>query len=361
MFKFCGNNKKSIAIGRHDRNSRHNQGGIGMLRKFVYMIAGAGLMLSLAGCGSSAVDGADTKTAVRIAYFPNITHTQALVMKNQKTLEEKWKDTCHVSWMSFNAGPAEVEAIFAGEIDLGYIGPVPALSANVKSGGEVKIISNTTNAGAVLLKRKDSGIGSVKDLAGKKVAVPQIGNTQHLCLLDLLTQNGLKTVDKGGDVRINASSNADILNLIDNGSVDAAVVPEPWGTTIEKNGNAEVLLEYNELFLEGNYPTAVVIANGDFIKEHPDLVREFLRAHEDAALYINNNADAARGIVNKEIESATGKALAEDVLKKAFERMRVDTTLNKEAIMAFARISAEEGFIKTVPEEEDVFTTGFDS
>lgn len=329
-----------------------------MLKKLVSMIVGLGLILSLAGCGSSE-EGSGGKTAVRIAYFPNITHTQALVMKNQKTLEEKWKDTCDVSWTSFNAGPAEVEAIFAGEIDLGYIGPVPALSANAKSNGEVKIISNVTNAGAVLLKRKDSGISTVKDLAGKKVAVPQIGNTQHLCLLDLLTQNGLKTVDKGGDVTVSASSNADILNLMDNGSVDAAVVPEPWGTTIEKNGNAEVLLEYDQLFLEGNYPTAVVIANGDFIKEHPELVKEFLQAHEDATLYINDKASEAQEIVNKEIESVTGKALAEDVIQKAFERMKVDTALNKEAVMTFAKISRDEGFISTVPEESDVFTTEF--
>ena len=122
----------------------------------------------LAGCGGKKES--DGKTNVRIAYFPNITHNQALVMKNQGTLEEKWKDKCNVSWTSFNAGPAEMEAIFAGEIDLGYIGPVPALSANVKSNGEVKIISNSTNAGAVLLKRKDSGINTVSDLAGKKVA-----------------------------------------------------------------------------------------------------------------------------------------------------------------------------------------------
>ncbi len=330
-----------------------------MLKKLISMVVGLGLVVSLAGCGSAGNQGSDGKTDVRIAYFPNITHTQALVMKNQKTLENKWKDKCNVSWTSFNAGPAEVEAIFAGEVDLGYIGPVPALSANAKSNGDVKIISNVTNAGAVLLRRKDSGIETVKDLAGKKVAVPQIGNTQHLCLLDLLTQNGLKTVDKGGDVTINASSNADILNLIDNGSVDAAVVPEPWGTTIEKNGSAEVLLEYDKLFLEGNYPTAVVIAGSDFMKEHPDLVKEFLQAHEDAALFINENGAQAREIVNKEIESVTGKALAADVIEKAFGRMKVDTALNKEAVMTFARISKEEGFISTVPEENDVFTTEF--
>ncbi len=330
------------------------------VRKIVTGMLLAGMAASLAACGSKGKNGDAAETAqVRIAYFPNITHTQALVMKNQKTLEEKWDGTCEVTWTSFNAGPAEMEAIFAGEIDLGYIGPVPALSANVKSGGDVKIISNTTNAGAVLLKRKDAGIESLSDLAGKKIAVPQMGNTQHLCLLSLLSEEGLKTVDAGGDVTVNASSNADILNLMDNGSVDAALVPEPWGTTIENTGNAQVLLNDKEVFLDGNYPTAVVVASTDFTEEHPQLVKEFLEAHEEAALYINENMDEARSIVNAEIESATGKALEEEIIQNAFTRMTVDTQLNKDAIMKFAEISKEEGFISEVPEESDVFTTEF--
>lgn len=312
-------------------------------------------LLFTAGCGSND----DDKLNVRIAYFPNITHTQALILKNQGKLEEAWKDACNVSWTSFNAGPAEIEAIFAGEIDLGYIGPVPAINANFKSSGDVKIISNATNAGAVLLARKGSGISSAKDLAGKKVAVPQIGNTQHLCLLSLLSENGLKPVDKGGDVTISASSNADILNLMDNGSVDAAVVPEPWGATIEKNGNAEVGLDYDELFLEGNYPTAVVIANGDFMEKHPEYVKDFLAMHEEATLFINEHAKEAQEIVNSEIKGVTGKSIDTDILESAFSRMTADTTLHTNAIMTFANISKEEGFISSVPEERNVFNTEF--
>ena len=332
-----------------------------LVKKLIAGMLLAGVCASAAACGAKGGGGEDAsgRTNVRIAYFPNITHTQALVMKNQKTLEEKWKDQCNVTWTSFNAGPAEMEAIFAGEIDLGYIGPVPALSANVKSEGDVQIISNTTNAGAVFLKRKDSGISSLSDLAGKKIAVPQMGNTQHLCLLSILSDQGLKTVDAGGDVTVNASSNADILNLIDNGSVDAALVPEPWGTTIENNGNADILLDYDEVFLEGNYPTAVVVASRDFIKEHPELVKQFLEAHEEAALYINENMEQAREIVNTEIEATTGKAIDAQVIESAFMRMTVDTALNKEAIMKFAEISKNEGFISKVPEESDVFTTEF--
>lgn len=332
------------------------------IKKWMAGVLAVSMLLALTGCGasdSSSSNEAGEKTDVRIAYFPNITHTQALVMKNKGTLEERWKDKCNVSWKSFNAGPAEMEAIFAGEIDLGYIGPVPALSANVKSNGEVKIISNTTNAGAVLLRRKDAGIETVKDLAGKKIAVPQIGNTQHLCLLALMHDNQLQTEDKGGDITINASSNADILNLIDNSSVDAAFVPEPWGSTIESKGNADVLLDYDEVFLEGNYPTAVVVASSDFLEEHPDIVKDFLKAHEDATLYINQNGEEAQNIVNKEIEETTGKAIDTEILKKAFTRMKVDTTLNRDAIMEFAKLSKEEGFISKVPEVEDVFRTEF--
>lgn len=326
------------------------------IKKAIFsLLLGSSMLLSLTGCGSSNKNAGVTD--VRIAYFPNITHSQALVLKEQKTLENTWGDKCNVSWISFNAGPEEMEAIFANEVDLGYIGPVPALSANAKSNSEVKILSNSTNAGAVLLKRKDAGIESVSDLAGKTIAVPQLGNTQHLCLLNLLNTYNLKTTDEGGDVTVTASSNADILNLIDNGSVDAALVPEPWGTTIEKNGNAKILLDYDEIFLSGNYPTAVVIVREEFLEEHPDLVRDFLNAHKDATVYINNNTEEAMTIVNSQISEVTGKTLANDIIQSAFSRMTITTELNKDAIMQFGEISKNEGFIDTVPEEEDVFTT----
>ena len=324
-----------------------------IIRRISFLFLAALFTCSLSSCGSK--ESSSGKINVRIAYFPNIIHTQALVMKNQGTLEEKWKDVCNVTWTSFNAGPAETEAVFAGEIDIGYMGPVPAVNANAKSNGDVKIISNATNAGAILLARKDAGISSVKDLAGKKIAVPQIGNTQHLCLLSLLTEHGLSA----SDVTIAASSNADIVNLIDSGRVDAAVVPEPWGTTIEKNGNAEVILDYDELFLNGDYPSALVIASRDFMEKHPDLVLDFLEMHEEATLFINEHPEDMLEIVNTEIKDATGKSLDSDIIQNAFSRIKADSTLNTDAVMNFADISKEEGFIQNVPEESDVFDTEF--
>lgn len=325
-------------------------------RNFVLLSTASVLLLSFAACTQN--EPADSgKTDVRIAYFPNITHTQALVLKNQGTLELAWEDTCDVSWTSFNAGPSEIEAIFAGEIDIGYIGPVPALNANIKSGGDVKIIANATNAGAVFLVRKNAGISSIEDLSGKKIAVPQIANTQHLCLLSLLSEHGLSAADKGGDVTINASSNADIVNLMDAGSIDAAVVPEPWGTIMENNGNAEILLDYDELFFDGKYPAALVVANGDFIRKHPELVTQFLEMHESTTSFINQNPAEAQQIVNTEIENATGKPIDESVMEAAFSRIEATTELNTDAILSFASIGKKEGFHNAIPEETDVFDT----
>ena len=230
------------------------------------MIAGvAAIVAGLAGCGGTKKD-ADKTTEINVGYFNNVTHAQALYMKAQGTLDKAFDGKAKVKWTSFNAGPSEVEALFSGDIDIGYIGPVPAISANVKSKGDVSIISGASQAGAELVKAPGSEIESAKDLDGKTVAIPQIGNTQHLCLLKLLSDNGLKTVEEGGTVTVTAVENADIQNMMDQGNIDAALVPEPWGSTLVKNG-AEIVLDYNGVYMEGNYPVAVVVVRNEFLKE----------------------------------------------------------------------------------------------
>lgn len=252
------------------------------MRKFILTgkyrdrkILAAGLLaftLVLGGCGAKG--GSDAELTLHMGYFPNVTHTQALVMKADKSLEEALGDKAKVEWVSFNAGPAEVEALFAGDIDIGYIGPVPAINANVKSQGEVRIIAGATKAGAILVKRQGAEISSVGDLDGKKVAVPQFGNTQHLCLLNLLSENGLKPLSDGGTVDVVAVANADVANMMDSGNIDAALVPEPWGAILLSKG-AQMVLSEDEVYLDGNYSVAVVVVREEFKKEHPDIVKTF--------------------------------------------------------------------------------------
>ena len=273
-------------------------------------------------------------------------------MKATGSMEEALPDGMKVNWTAFNAGPAEVEALFAGDIDIGYIGPVPAVTANVKSKSDVKILSGVSKAGAVLVKSPEAEIQSAADLDGKTVAIPQIGNTQHLCLLKLLEDNGLSPADKGGTVNVTAVENADVMNMMDQGNIDAALVPEPWGTTLEKNG-AQIVLDYDEVYKGGDYPVAVVVVRSEFMEENPEAVEAFLAEHEKVTDYITANVPDASAVVNKEINDATGKSLDEAVLSGAFGKIVFTTDVNEDAIREFADISLEQEFI--MEDYKDIF------
>lgn len=321
-----------------------------LFKKVVFVLAAATLTIGLTGCGNSKKD----DTTVNIGYFNNVTHAQALLLKSDQTLEKSFGDDIKVKWTAFNAGPAEVEALFAGDIDIGYIGPVPAITANVKSNGDVQILSGVTKGGAVLITGKDSDIKEVSDLSGKNISIPQIGNTQHLCLLQLLAENKMSPSTSGGDVTISAVANADVANTMERGDVDAAFVPEPWGATLLEQG-AQLLLDYDEIYLDGQYDVAVVVVRREFREEHPELVEKFLEAHKKATQTINEDKENSLKKINEELDSATGKSLSDSIMKEAFTRIEVSTEYNKESIEGFAKISREQGFIDKVPKSGLLF------
>lgn len=304
------------------------------------------------GCGK----GEENATVVNMGYFNNITHAQALLMKSEGTLESSFGDGISVNWNAFNAGPAEVEALFSGAIDIGYIGPVPAINANVKSSGDVVILSSATKGGAVLIKRKDSGINSVADLSGKVVAIPQIGNTQHLSLLQLLSDNDMKPASEGGDVTVSAVENADVANMMERGDIDAALVPEPWGATLLEKG-AELLMDYDDIYMQGQYDVAVVVVRKEFMEANPELVEKFLKAHEAVTENINNDTENKLKVINKELAEATGKSLSDNIISEAFSRIGVSADLNRESVKGFAQISKQQGLISDLPDDGALFVS----
>lgn len=303
------------------------------------------VILGTGGCNSQ-----DQDLEITVGYFNNVTHAQALLMKSQGTLEAAFEDEADVNWVSFNAGPAEVEALFAGEIDIGYIGPVPGINANVRSKGDIRLLTGASQAGAVLVRSAGSDIESVEDLAGKVVAIPQIANTQHLCLLNLLTECRLAPVGNGGNVTVTAVSNADVENMMRMGHIDAALVPEPWGTTLIEKG-AELVLDETEIYMGGDYPVAVVVVRQEFYEEHPDIVQTFLEKHKEATVYLNDHVEEASRIVNAQINADTGKNLSESVLDGAFQRMDFTENINEEALSGFSAICLEQKFIPELPGE----------
>lgn len=305
----------------------------------------------LSGCGKGS-KGGDNLSEIRVAYFPNITHSQALIMKNKKMLEESLGEGINVKWMDFNAGTEEVEAFFAGEVDIGLIGPIPAISGHSKSNGDMVIIAGACDGGAVLVTRSDVTLNSIKDLDGLTISVPSLGNTQHLNLLDILAENGLETADKGGTVTVQPVKNSDLKTLMDSREIDAAIVPEPWGSILEYDIGAKVFLDWKDVWRDGDYSTSVVVTTKDFLSAHPDEVEKFIKAHLEATEFMNNNQEESKSIVNSEIEAVTNKGFDQAILDSSFSRLNFTSEISKDSIKGFAQIYLDQNFIKELPGDE---------
>src|SRR5689334_12694618 len=211
------------------------------------------LAFILAACGNSSASSSNSSSnghiTVHLGYFPNITHAVALVGVARGTFQQALGSNVKLDTKTFNAGPAEIEALFAGDIDIGYVGPNPAINGYVKSkGAALRIIAGASSGGALFIVRPGANIHSAKDLNGKKLATPQLGGTQDVSLRHYLQQNGLKTVDKGGTVQIVPTDNANILTAFKQGSIDGAWVPEPWATRLIVEDKGQVLVDERTLW-----------------------------------------------------------------------------------------------------------------
>src|SRR4051794_9525521 len=82
--------------------------------------------------GSSVSAGPDN-SPLRLGYFPNLTHVQPNVAIQNGAFQKSLGDGVKLTTKAFNAGPASIEALLAGDIDATYVGPSPAINGYVRS------------------------------------------------------------------------------------------------------------------------------------------------------------------------------------------------------------------------------------
>ncbi len=300
------------------------------------------LALALVGCGSQTSTSSNGPVTVHLGYFPNLTHAVALVGVERGTFQSALGSNVKLETKTFNAGPALIEALFAGDIDIGYVGPNPATNGYVKSHSEaLRIIAGAASGGALFIVRPGANIHSPKDLPNKTFATPQLGGTQDVALRYYLQQNGLKTADKGGSVQVIPTDNPNILTLFKQGKIDGAWVPEPWATRLVVEGNGKVFLDERTLWPDGKFVTTNVVVRKAFLDQYPNLVNKFLQAHVDTVEYILSNPESAKSIVNNEIKLITGKALPGKEIDLAYANLDItydplSSTLLQSADRAFS-------------------------
>jgi NitT/TauT family transport system substrate-binding protein len=264
-----------------------------------------------------------TAPVVRIGFFANITHAPALVAQQLRLFEQNLaKEGTQVQYVAFNAGPAAIESLKGGAIDVSYIGPNPTVAGYTSTNGSLlRVVSGVTSGGAQLVVK--SGINSVGDLRGKKIATPQLGNTQDVALRAWLKDNGLRTsVAGGGDVTIIPTENAQSLTLFKRGDIDGAWVPEPWASRLVLEAGAKVLLDEKTLWPGGQFVTTNLIAGKSFLDKYPGTVRTILQTNNTAIRYIAENVLKSKDLVQEQIRKWTGKPLPDSVINRSWGNLR---------------------------------------
>src|SRR5215471_3164654 len=289
---------------------------------------------------------AKSQTVIRVGAFPNITHPQAMIGKANGWFEKAMGPNVKIEWKTFNAGPSAIEALFAGAIDMTYIGPNPTISGYVRSQGEaLRVVAGAACGGALLIVRHDAGINKPEDFHDKRVGSPQVVNTQDVALRAWLQTHGMKPVNKGGDVQVLPMANPDQLTLFVKKQLDAAWAPEPWATRLIHEGNGRLLLDERDLWPNRQFVTTNLIVSTQFLRQHPDLVRNWIRAHVELTGWINQNQPEARKLLNRQIQSETGKALPDEVMNEAFTRIEITYDPLRSSLLASAKSAFDAGFL----------------
>lgn len=291
------------------------------------------------------VDGLDE---IRVGFFATVTHATPLVGLGPGGLIQKELGGTAVKPQVFNAGPAAVEALNAEAVDLTWIGPSPAVNGFTRADGRnLRIVAGATSGGASLVVDPDR-VASVEDLRGKRIATPQIGNTQDVALLHHLAEQGL-TVDPDtgrGDVSVVRQDNKEIPTTFRQGGLDGAWVPEPTASALVAQGG-RVLLDEKELWDDGRFVSTHLIVSRKFLEKHPEAVEAVVRGSVRTNAWINAHPGEAKDVVNAGLEKYTGQSLPAEVLDPAFAAIEVTDDPLAATLREQAEHSVSAGLLET--------------
>jgi NitT/TauT family transport system substrate-binding protein len=296
------------------------------------------------GCQNGGTSGPAT---IRLGYFANLTHAQAVLAVESGDLAAAIAPA-RLQTRLFNAGPSLVEALFGGEIDVGYIGPGPAISAHSRSRGRgVLVVAGAAANGALIVARRDAGIERVADLAGKKIATPQLGNTQDISAKHFVT-HVLRQADTSGIIPI---PNAEQAAMMTRGEIDAAWAPEPWASRLVNEAGAKVIAEEKdlaELWPTRELALTVVIATPEFLKERGELLRRLLRVHRTWTARLQREPMKQVPALEAALEKLTGKTLPAGVMAQAIRHVKFTDDPLEQTLQTFNAWTHELGFSRQI-------------
>jgi len=288
------------------------------------------------------------QTLLRVGYFPNVTHAQGVIGATLTAeraasgwFEQRLGPGVTIQWFPYNAGPAAMEALIAGSIDMTYVGPNPALNVYFRSrGDEIRVIAGSAAGGAALLVRPAAGINTPADFRAKTLATPQFGNTQDIAARVWLKAQGFLVTQGGGDVAVLPTANPDQLSLFRQGKLDAVWTVEPWVSRIEREAGGKVFLEQPDAI------TTILVASVATLKNKPALVQKFQRAHRELTDWLNAHPAEAQPLVQRGIAEATRGQIPLDQIQAAWPRLHFTADVQRPPIRELVAQARDLGFIR---------------
>ncbi|HZP60828.1 MAG TPA: ABC transporter substrate-binding protein [Opitutaceae bacterium] len=286
------------------------------------------------------------KITLRVGYFPNITHAQGVIgsettREGHGWFEQRLGPDVTLQWYPFNAGPSAMEAIFAGSIDLTYVGPNPALNAYIRSNGdEIRVLAGAAEGGAALVVRAGGPIKAPADFRGKKIATPQLGNTQDVAARSWLKKQGFNITLIGGDAQVIPTANPDQLALFQQGQLDAVWTVEPWVSRLESEAKGRIFLEQNDAV------TTVLVASANLLKTRPELAEKFRAAHAELTAWINAHPAEAQKQVQAGLSADVHREMSIALIVHAWPRLHFTDQLSEKQFEALVADAQSVGFLR---------------
>jgi NitT/TauT family transport system substrate-binding protein len=283
---------------------------------------------------------------IRVAFFPSIGHAVPIIGLENGIFENGMGQQIKIETKLFDSGPQVIESMFAGSIDIAYVGPGPVINGFLKSDGrDIKILAGAASGGASFIIKPNSDLNSIENFDGKRIASPQISNSQDVSLRHYLASHNLKPIEKGGTVFVLNISNPDIYTLFAKGDIDGAWVSEPWATMLVQELDGIRLFNEEKLWPNGEFASVLLIARTNYIENNPEIIHDWIKSHEETVSWINTNPDKSKLIFNDFLIDYMGKSLPSKIIDESFSNLIITSDPIKNSVLTFAERADSLGYL----------------
>lgn len=262
--------------------------------------------------------------------------------------------------IDFNDITTLMESITSGQVDVALVG-IASPAIWQQRGVRLKVVAAANGGGHVLLTRSDTGIRTLSDLRGRKIATPKPGTVTDTLFRAYLIQD-LAHLDPEKDIKIVPNMAAADMStvLFASREVDAAITWEPFASQAEANYKDHLVLydaaeEWRRQHPDKAhlYPVNVVVASQSFIDAHPDVLRRFLLAYTQTVQFINQQPGEANGLISRETQ------LDPSIVTAARKRIDYTAQVDIDASLKTLAWSVKLGYLKRLPSSEELFDLRF--